>query len=408
MRVQGGGSPPVSVGDVPGQTGTETPPGPAGAEPSGPGALVGVGVFVLIGTVLFLIAWLSVDHLPYTKQHSRPDVLAGKSWLNAWFRWDGGWYEQIAHRGYFIPLPGQQSPAAYFPAYPYLMRWAGLIFRNRPTGGIFVTALSGATAAGFFAVWLKDRMSPKARWTALLLLLLYPFAFYLYGAVYADALFVAAVLAAFVFLEKDHLWLAGLAGAVATASRPVGAALIVPLVIRLVERRGGIRKVKWKDAGILLTLAGVGAFCLLTWVRYGSPLEFMEAQKGWNQEPGPETWFKLNFFKTLEMFSHTTHDVVAYLSHPILTFAALALVPRVVKRYGWGYGAYVILVVGVTAFSTRNFFGMSRYVLAAFPCFAVAGEMLAERPRLRTGVLAVSAVLLGFGTSLYARGFYLS
>jgi hypothetical protein len=53
---------------------------------------------------------------------------------------------------------------------------------------------------------------------------------------------------------------------------------------------------------------------------------------------------------------------------------------------------------------------MSRYVLSAFPCFAVAGELLVERvPRLaRTAFLSASAAALLVATAFFATGHYLS
>jgi len=388
------------------------PPPAAAGPPGGPSALVtaltGLGVFLLITATLFVVARVSLSILPYTTQHSRPDILADKLWFNGWFRWDASWYEHIAHRGYFEPFPGQQSPAAYFPMYPFLMRIWGAVFHARVLGGIFVTVVSGAAVAVLYSLWLREKVARPARWTALLLLLLYPFAYYLTGAVYADATFIAAVLAAFLLLERDLPVLAGLAGAAATATRPVGALLILPLVLRIVERRGGWRRFRWRDAGILLTLAGVGGYSALCWARYGSPTAWIEAQERWNQSPGPSTWFKTEFIRDLEMFSHTSHDLMAYLSHPVLTLVALALVPRIVRRFGWSYGSYVLVVVGLSALSTQNFFGMSRYVLAAFPVFAVAAELLVRKPVLRSVWLGLSAALLVSATSLFARGFYLS
>jgi hypothetical protein len=99
---------------------------------------------------------------------------------------------------------------------------------------------------------------------------------------------------------------------------------------------------------------------------------------------------------------------VAYVSHPVVTVAALALVPLVFRRFGWGYGVYCLLVVALPALSTKDFFGMGRYVLAAFPCFAVAGELVADHPRVRAWVLGASGAGLVVLTSFFARGSYLS
>ena len=51
---------------------------------------------------------------------------------------------------------------------------------------------------------------------------------------------------------------------------------------------------------------------------------------------------------------------------------------------------------------------MGRYLLAAFPVFAVAAELLAGRVRLRRWVLAGSGVGLVAAASFFARAYYLS
>lgn len=366
-------------------------------------------LYLVLAAVLAFVVAASLVLLPYTHQHTRPTFFRRQPWFDGWFRWDGAWYFNIAERGYWHHPETGQSPVAYFPAYPLLMRMGERIFGNVVVAGIAVTIASGAAAAGLFASWAKRQLgSVTAAWTAVLLLLLYPFSFFLYGAVYADALFVAAMVGAFLLLERDQPVLAGLVAAVGTAARPIGALVVIALVIRAVERRGGLKGLKPKDAGVLLACLGVGAFSAYTWARFGSPLAWVEAQEGWGQEPGPQTWFKTDFLRGLEMFSHNSHDLIAYLLHPITTIGCLALVPAVIRRFGWGYGVYVLLVVGVAAISTKNFFGMGRYTLAAFPCFAVAGAALAKWPEARVYVLFVSGALMVAGASYFARGFYLS
>ena len=99
---------------------------------------------------------------------------------------------------------------------------------------------------------------------------------------------------------------------------------------------------------------------------------------------------------------------LTFVAHPVLTLAGLALVPRVFRRFGRSYGIYVLLLIGLSALSTKNFFGMSRYLLAAFPCFAVAGELVADRPRLRQAATAASGLGLVLLTAAFSRGYYLS
>jgi hypothetical protein len=52
--------------------------------------------------------------------------------------------------------------------------------------------------------------------------------------------------------------------------------------------------------------------------------------------------------------------------------------------------------------------GMGRYLLASFPLFLTLALLLRERPRLRWGVLAASAVLLLSLATAYGAGAYVS
>jgi hypothetical protein len=83
-------------------------------------------------------------------------------------------------------------------------------------------------------------------------------------------------------------------------------------------------------------------------------------------------------------------------------------IPAVGRRYGWGYGVYVLGLASLPAVSVSTFMGVGRYLLPAFPCWALAGEWLADRPRWRIVWLATSAVLLVVMTAGFARSWYLT
>ncbi|MGH9181000.1 MAG: mannosyltransferase family protein, partial [Acidimicrobiales bacterium] len=239
-------------------------------------------------------------------------------------------------------------------------------------------------------------------------------------AVYADALYLCAVLAAFVLLERGHPVLAGLVGALATATRPVGYALILGLVLRSFERRGrplmgtgplaasgGGPAQRWAPAAVLLSVGGLASYSGWLWYRFGNPLAFISAQGEWGQPPGLATWSKRAAFQALSSFSFDLFHV-RILVHLVLTLAAIALVPLVVRRLGWAYGAYAAATIAVPTLTSADFVGLGRYMLAAFPCFAVAGLLLSERPRLRAVVLPVSLGALVVFTSLFSRWNYVS
>jgi hypothetical protein len=399
-------------------------PAPVGAPPTEVGDQASSTVrlrrallaFGACAAAVYLVMGLVAPHLPAASGPHLAPPFSGPSWLRGWAQWDSGWYYRIATDGYSY-VRGQQSTIAFFPAYPLLVRPVAALVANAYVAGIVVTLAAGAGVALLFFAWLRARLSPPAAWTALAAFLLYPYAFYLYGVVYADAVFIAALLGAFLLLESDHPWLAGLAGAVATAARPLGPVVTVGLLVRALERRGALcpaeggvldlRRARAADAGVLLSVLGLGAWCAYLWARFGDPVAFLTDQEAWHQGAGPATWLKVQFFKDVVHVGSPLAWLV-FVAHAVLTLGALVLLPRVFRRFGLGYGVYTVLLIGVASLSTKNFFGMARYLLAAFPCFAVLGELLAERPALRRLALPAGGAGLLVLTAVFGTGYYLS
>ena len=92
----------------------------------------------------------------------------------------------------------------------------------------------------------------------------------------------------------------------------------------------------------------------------------------------------------------------------VLAIGLLTLTLRVGRKFGWGYAVYVVVVLAIPLIGSKDFQGIGRYCLAAFPAFAVMGQCLSERRRLAAGVLVVSALGLGLLCSGFARGAYVS
>lgn len=388
--------------------------------------------FVALAIVLFFLVWAASKNLaPWGKPGTEPLNYGGPKWLSGWVHYDAGWYRAIAVDGYFYLGPTVQASVAFFPVYPLLMRWGAEVFGNDPSmWGIVVTALSGLAAATLFHRWCCQRLSRKAADTALLCLLLWPYSWYLFGAVYADALFIALVLGSFTLLERDRPVAAGLVGAVATATRPVGIAVVVGLTARMLERRGvvtigraegrpwwrpsigvDLSRLRVRDCGIVLSVGGLAAYVTYLAVTFSEPFAFgkVEGAPGWDQTPGPRTWFKFGF---LSRIWHFPHEGFWYTSgivfQALLAFGLLALVPWVWRKFGWGYAVYTFGILLFPMVGSKDFQGIGRYAMTAFPSFAVAGDLLAGRPRLRLAVLLASAAALALLCSSFARDAYVA
>ncbi len=343
------------------------------------------------GALLAVVVWASTELLPRYSYYPKPPAsFRGSVLLEGWFRYDGNWYELIVTRGYSLNAPGQQANVAFFPAYPLLVRVVDVVVRDAVLAGILVTALAGCGAVVLFHRWCCERVGPDLARAAVAVLLAYPYVWYLFGAVYADAVFLAAALGAFVLLDRGHPVWAGLAGVVATAARPVGVAVVLGLVAVTLQRaadrpgppaRGLVDR--WR--GRLVTLVD-NIRHLPQWI--GDAVD----------NPG--------------IFGYSPWSSVLYtlgtVFQGLLVLGAFLLVPRIARRLGWGYALYVAAVMGIPLLGSKDFQGCGRYLLAAFPVFLVVAQALEPRPALRRAALVGGTLALVLLTSLYARGYYVA
>jgi hypothetical protein len=411
--------------------------------------LYALGAFVLVTVLMSVLAWVTYHTVGPTPGH---DYLNGPGWLDAWFQGDSGWYYRIAEEGYSY-TSGQQSSIAFFPAYPLLVRAVGAILGGDvSTAAGLVTLICGAGVVMLFADWVRTRVDPRTAVIAVAVLLVYPYSFFLYGSGYGDASFLLTALGSFALLERRHYVLAGLVGALATAGRPVGIAVAVGLAVRAVEliaqdraarrstgvlvgtaagpgpsaggpvdapltERAGlvsfrelvqaVRFVRWRQAALLVSGAGLVAWMVYLGVRFGDPVAFATVQgvPGWDQGGGPRTWFKVPFFGLLYYGDWST--AVLVVPQALVCLAAVLLLRTVWRRFSWGYTAYTVVSLAIPIIGTKDFMGSGRYVLAAYPVLAAAAVVLSgdRRPRwLAPVVLAVLFLGLCTATVAFVNG----
>ena len=352
-------------------------------------------IFLAVAAVVWLVTFVAAETLPREYLYPRPDRYRGGPLVEMWFRWDAGWYREIVRHGYRY-YPGVQSSVAYFPAYPLAIAAVSWAFPSIPAAAVAVTFSSGLASAILFHRWCSARLTPAAATTSLLVLLVSPYAWYLFGAVYSDAFFLLVVVAAFLLVERRNYWLAGVVGFVATASRPTGIAVAIGLVLVVLERAYEARVAadpsaatpgsgpwwrrlidgarhhfdprgfSWRAAPVLLSFGGLAAWAGYLWARFGDPLLFVHIESTWWQGAGPRTWFKVAFVEEIPTAWHSIF-ATSLILHAAIGVAAVLLVPRIARRFGWAYAAYVLVVMGIPVIGTKDFMSNGRYALAAFP-----------------------------------------
>lgn len=376
-------------------------------------------VFGAIGVFVWIAIWFGHNHLTHDSFFPfRPGV--GDTWFGGFARWDAEWYRTIVREGY-VYYPGVQSSVAFWPTYPVVVSALSWAFPSIYITGTFVTVISGATAVVLLRKWARVFVPRDVAITAVVVLCVFPYSWYLYGVVYSDALFVATAIGAFYLVEKDRYFWAGLVGIMATAGRPAGLVVAVALILRVVERRnraGGAEtfrellnplRLTRADAPIFLSWLGVGSWCVFLWWKFGDPLLFAatQASKGWDQGAGAATWLK---FRLIEELQHRPFEwsTIGHVAHGLVVFGALALVPMVKRRFGWAYAIYCLGLIALPLLGTKDFFGAGRYLLGAFPCVVVAAELLVARPKLRAVLVPLSLIVMLSFAVAFGRGSYIS
>lgn len=405
--------------------------GPPTADRSWTPLYVAVGGFLAVSVLLLLLGRLALDaQLGLARQEFEP----GAGWIGQWVRWDANWYFHIARDGYGFRSGGQDA-AAFWPAYPMAIRALSALTDDEYDAGLLITWTCGLAYLAMVGVWCRGRLAGPAAVASVVTVLLLPYGWYLHWSVYSDALFAACALGAFLLLERDMPLAAGLLGAVAAADRPVGLAVFAGLALLTAERRDALvpvlaprgsgrlrraaawlrvpRSVRWRrlrprDAWVLVSMAGAVAYAVYLWRTRGDPFAFAAAQEGWDQAPGPRSWFKVAVVDRLRA-GVVDRETVGMLFQGVLALGAIACLPRVVRRFGWGYGAFCAVVVIVPTVASKDFHGLGRYLLPAFPIAAVVGEWLAARPLpVRLAVWGASASVAAFWAYSYARGAYVA
>jgi hypothetical protein len=385
--------------------------------------VVGTAVVLLLVTHHYGGMRLSVPYLRGVK----PSDYGGPEILRGWVRFDAGWYKSIAVRGYDYWGSRRQSAVAFFPLYPLALRGMHGAFGGDPAAwGFVVTILSGFAAIYLLTIWARRHFPEVSSLAIVVTVVSWPFAFYLFGAVYADALFLVLALGAFLLADARHVVWAGLLGALAAATRPVGAVVALGIFLVLRETYGASLRVLLRDVrsaspttrrraratlfAMVVPFAGAAAYPAYLWWRFGDALAFVRAEgaPGWEQRAGLHTWLKVEYFRRIATFpSGGVLFPLVLTLHLVLVVVLLVMLWRHRRALSTGYLVFSVGLLAVPLIGSKDFLALGRYGLAAFPAFVALAASVSKLGRSRQIVLCAGCWgLMVFLASAYARGSY--
>ncbi|MDJ0737680.1 MAG: mannosyltransferase family protein [Nostocaceae cyanobacterium] len=288
---------------------------------------------------------------------------------DVFFAWDSKFYEKIVTIGYdYAPDSKDLVSVAFFPLFPLFIRilmFLGLPFKLAGTlvnNGAFLGALIVLYA------WINERHGiSAARWTTAVLAWC-PLSLFA-TVIYTEGLYLFFSTDALrAFDRQEYAWMA-IWGAMATASRPTGIALVLSLLLVVFwERKGTKAYIASLAAG-----GGLFLFSLYCQIQFGDALAFLDAQKAWRPQLGFDWlgWLKM----LMQIIIGSTNWKYGYIKdpwHPVL-FA-------------------IIVVSGYCLWHWRKQLGAAK-VDYGFACLALLLWLLAGDP-LTNVVIIVGGIYL--------------
>jgi Gpi18-like mannosyltransferase len=320
-------------------------------------------------------------------QQNQPYLL--EPFMNDQVAWDSEYYLAIAVGGYDDPAtdlvgpPGKQVTKSYafFPFYPLMMRGAMVPLNALGMSPIATATLAGVliSALGALAgMWgLFDLSRPslgeEGALRASFYLIIFPTGFFLLQ-VYTEGLFAGLAFVSLALMKRKQWVAAAILASCATLTRPLGIALLVPLLmtwfrsgdwmdVDLEWRQIIVQGVPWRALGQTLMIFSP-LVTLLVWKfsMYGLAFDFVQANffgrgflaLGASYRDWTDVWRSMLEGENLQ---HTAYYLTEFFG---ITLGALACIVTFKQHPEIAWCSIVIFIISLGSGSAQ---GMHRYIL---------------------------------------------
>lgn len=362
-------------------------------------------IFVLVGLMRtapdvfpgHLDTYISVSRAPVARV-LRQEVLTA----------DVNWYIGIAEHGYEQGPFNADVPRnwAFFPLFPLSLRLSSYVTGEFVLTGMFISHLFFLLALFLLhRVCLLFGLTGDDADRSLFYVAVFPTS-YFFSLPLPESLFLMLTVGSFYFAKRERWWLAGLCGALASATRTTGVLLLPALALLYWQMYRPLRQLRplRKDAlALLLIPGGLLSFMIYLHVITGNAFAFKDAMAAWGRKAGL-------FFSPLYEYLRQPGEIAAHWDFKLVNFLAvvMALACCVVwlKRRQFPLAVYSLLSV-LVALSSALLQSQARYTMVVFPVYMVLATW-GRRAKVDQLIRAIFLVLFGLMTAMFAAHFTLA
>lgn len=346
-------------------------------------------------TIIFSIWLISILFMAYFGFSTLPH--SGKFSNNFWQslgNWDGGHYLGIAEKGYT-----EKFQYAFFPLYPLAIKALNQLTQNYLAAAILISVTTSFLGLHLLYRLVAIDFNKKIAEKVILTLLFFPTAFFFLTA-YSEGLFFLLSMATFYFLRQNKLFLATLMAVLASATRPVGLAVVAGLLIEIWTRRGFNRK-NWY---FIFAPLGFVIYCIFLYRQTGDPFYFITAEGHWQRllaVPGVGFWETLRQISSVG-FVTSNFNLVLDL---IFAIFGVGFAIRSFRFLPPSLTSYSLFSIAIPLF-TPTLSSMPRFLLPVFPIFILMALIKNRYVQLTFQIIGIS--LLSIFVVLFINGYWVS
>lgn len=342
-------------------------------------------IIIICATIVITYLFTFVTHTLW--RNAFPRSVGG-----IWHIYDSNHYINIVRWGYGT-TEERRVLIVFFPLFPLLIKIFSYIFKDYLLSGLVVSNIAYAVGALYLYKIVQLDFSRKRAIRTVMYFSVFPTAYFMHAA-YTEALFIALVVACFYYARKKRWLIAGILGALVSATRLSGIVIILALLLEyLHQREWKIKNITLNISWISLVPLGLCSYLIINYLVFGHPFHFLSLQK--------EVWHKTlslplkGFFGVLGSFrwKKPSQIITTAAVEVFFTMFFLGFITVMIFIYRPLYVSYSWLTWLIVT-SNSYWLSLPRYMLPIFPVFIIMSRW-GENKGVHYVILLLSILFYG-------------